>query len=48
VAVILYWGLIEWLFELDPLETVVTVIIMWVVKMGAFLLAAIAVAGLSA
>jgi len=39
VCLFLYWGLIQWLFGLDPLETIVTVIVIWVVNAGAVFVA---------
>ena len=42
VGLIIYWGLIEWLFELDALETIVFAIVIWLVNIGALLLVAVA------
>jgi hypothetical protein len=38
VALLLYWGLLEWLFELDALESIVFVIVIWVTSAVAMLL----------
>jgi hypothetical protein len=40
IALLLYWGLIEWLFELDAMETIVLAIVIWCVNAGAILLVA--------
>ena len=46
LGLLLYWGLLEWLFGLDPMETITTVVVMWAVNAGAVLLAAAALAAM--
>jgi hypothetical protein len=38
LALLLYWKLLEWLFELEALETVVLAIVIWFVNIGAMIL----------
>jgi hypothetical protein len=40
IALLLYWGLLEWLFELEALETIMLVIVIFFVNIGAILLLA--------
>jgi hypothetical protein len=35
LALLLYWKLIEWLFELEAMETIVLAIVIWFVNIGA-------------
>lgn len=41
VGLILYWGLIEWLFELDAMETIVFAVVIWLVNIAAIFLVAV-------
>jgi len=38
VAVVIYWGLLEWLFELDSMETIMLAIVICLVNAGAVVL----------
>jgi hypothetical protein len=38
IAILLYWGLLEWLFELGAMETIALVIIIFFVNTGAIIL----------
>ncbi len=40
IALIIYWGLLEWLFELDPMETIVLSLVIWGLNAGVILLLA--------
>jgi len=40
IAILLYWKLLEWLFELEALETIMLAIVIWFVNIGAFFLVA--------
>lgn len=43
-SLLLYWGLIEWLFDLEAMDTIVTVVAIWLTQVGAFFLAAVVLA----
>lgn len=47
ISILLYWGLIEYLFELDTQETITTIIVIWLVQIGAFFVTATVLIGMA-